>query len=54
MKILQNIVASIPYACGWVTGSLVRLVAFIRDAVIVGYHDGRRDDYRQDTTTETE
>jgi hypothetical protein len=38
---LANVVAFPLYAAGWLCGIVVRGVAWCRDAVKVGYRDGR-------------
>ena len=40
-EILADIAAFPMFAVGWVAGTVVRLLAWARDAVIAGYRDGR-------------
>jgi hypothetical protein len=35
-----NVLGAIPYAVGWLGGVIVRFVRWVRDAFVVGYHDG--------------
>jgi hypothetical protein len=40
---LANVAAFPLYVAGWLAGVVVRFLAWCRDAIVVGYRDGRGD-----------
>ena len=42
IDILQELAALPFYAAGWLFGTIMRGLAYLRDAAIAGYRDGRK------------
>ena len=38
---IANVLAFPLYALGWLAGVVIRFIAWCRDAIVVGYRDGR-------------